>query len=64
MMEFLVIIGLIVLGLAIFTSGGILGWILKGIGSIFELLLDGWGSCLRVIVWIIWIFLLLLVLFL
>lgn len=64
MMEFLAIIGLIVLGLAIFTGGGILGWILKGIGSIFELLLDGWGSCLRVIVWIIWIFLLLLVLFL
>jgi len=64
MMEFLAIIGLVVLGLAIFTGGGILGWILKGIGSIFELLLDGWGSCLRVIVWIIWIFLLLLVLFL
>lgn len=62
MMEFLAIIGLIVLGLAIFTGGGIVGWILKGIGSIFELLLDGWGSCLRVIVWIILIFLFLLVL--
>lgn len=61
-MEFLAIIGLIVLGLAIFTGGGILGWIFKGIGSIFELLLDGWDSCLRVIVWIILIFLLLLVL--
>jgi hypothetical protein len=48
-MEILAIIGLIVLGLAIFTGGGILGWIFKGIGSIFELLLDGWGSCLRVI---------------
>lgn len=62
MMEFLAIIGLIVLGLAIFTGGGILGWIFKGIGSIFELLLDGWDSCLRVIDWIILIFLLLLVL--
>ena len=62
MMEFLAIIGLIVLGLAIFTGGGILGWVFKGIGSIFELLLDGWGSCLRVIVWIILIFLFLLVL--
>ena len=62
MMEFLAIIGLIVLGLAIFTGGGILGWVFKGIGGIFELLLDGWGSCLRVIVWIILIFLLLLVL--
>jgi hypothetical protein len=61
-MEVLAIIGIIIVGLAIFTGGGILGWIFKGIGSIFELLLDGWGSCLRVIVWIILIFLLLLVL--
>ena len=56
-MEILAIIGLIVLVLIVFTGGGILGWIFKGIGSIFELLLDGWGSCLRVIVWIILIFL-------
>ena len=62
MMEFLAIIGLIVLGLAIFTGGGILGWVFKGIGGIFELLLDGWGSCLRVIAWIILILLFLLVL--
>lgn len=59
-MEILAIIGLIVLILAIFTGGGIIGWIFKGIGSIFELLLDGWGSCLRVIAWIIIIFLALL----
>lgn len=62
MMEFLAIIGLIVLGLAIFTGGGILGWIFKGIGGIFELLFDGWGSCLSVIAWIILIFLFLLAL--
>ena len=61
-MEILAIIGLIVLGLIVFTGGGILGWIFKGIGSIFELLLDGWGSCLRVILWIIIIFCLLVVL--
>jgi hypothetical protein len=48
-MEILTIIGLIVLVLIVFTGGGILGWIIKGIESIFELLLDGWGSCLRVI---------------
>ena len=62
MMEFLAIIGLIVLGLAIFTGGGILGWVFKGIGSVFELLLDGWGSCLRVIAWIILILLFLMAL--
>jgi len=61
-MEILAIIGIIVLGLIIFTSVGILGWIFKGIGGIFELLFDGWGSCLRVIAWIILIFLFLLAL--
>ena len=61
-MEILTIIGLIVLLLIVFTGGGILGWIFKGIGSIFELLLDGWGSCLTVILWIIIIFCLLVVL--
>ena len=62
MMEFLAIIGLIVLVLIVFTGGGILGWVFKGIGGIFELLFDGWGSCLRVIAWIILIFLFLLAL--
>ena len=61
-MERLIIIGLIVVILAVFTGGGILGWIFKGIGSIFELLLDGWGSCLRVIAWIILILLFLMAL--
>ena len=61
-MDILAIIGLIVLVLIVFTGGGIVGWILKGIGSIFELLFDGWGSCLRVIAWIILIFLFLLAL--
>ena len=61
-MEILTIIGLIVLVLIVFTGGGILGWIFNGLGSIFEFLLDGWGSCLRVILWIIIIFCLLVVL--
>ena len=61
-MEILALIGIIVIILAIFTGGGILGWVFKGIGGIFELLLDGWGSCLRVILWIIIIFFVLLAL--
>ena len=61
-MEILAIIGLIVLLLIIFTGGGILGWLFHGLGAIFEFLLDGWGSCLRVILWIIIIFCLLVVL--
>ena len=61
-MEILAIIGILVLILIVFTGGGILGWLLKGIGSVFELLLEGWGSCLRVVVWIIIIILFLLAL--
>jgi hypothetical protein len=61
-MEILAIIGLIVLLLIIFTGGGILGWLFKGIGAIFDLLLEGWGSCLRVVAWIVLILLFLLAL--
>ena len=61
-MEILAIIGILVLLLIVFTGGGILGWLLKGIGAIFELLLEGWGSCLRVVAWIVLILFLLLAL--
>jgi hypothetical protein len=61
-MEILAIIGLLVLLLIVFTGGGILGWLFKGIGAIFEFLLEGWGSCLRIVVWIVLILLFLLVL--
>ena len=61
-MEILAIIGIIVLILIIFTAGGILGWLLKGLGAIFEFLLSGWGSCLRVIFWIILVLIALLAL--
>lgn len=61
-MEVLAIIGIIVLILIVFTGGGILGWLFKGLGTIFEFLLEGWGSCLRVIVWIVIIFFVLLAL--
>ena len=54
-MEILIFIGLIVVILAVFTGGGILGWIFKGIGSIFDLLLEGWSSCFSVIAWIIFL---------
>jgi len=59
--ELLAIIGLVLL-VIIFFAGGILGWLFKGIGAIFEFLLEGWGSCLRIVVWIVLILLFLLVL--
>ena len=61
-MEVLAILGILVLILIIFMGGGILGWLFKGIGAIFEFLLEGWGSCLRVIAWIVLILLFLLAL--
>ena len=63
-MEILAIIGIIVVGLIIFTGGGLFGWMLKGLGSIFELLLEGWRSCLRTIIYIVLIILFLLALLL
>ena len=56
------IIGFIILGVIIFVVVGILGWGLKGLGAIFGFLSEGWGSCLRVIAWIILILLFLLAL--
>ena len=61
-MEILAIIGIIVLILIVFTGGGIIGWIFKGLGSIIDLLFEGWGSCFRVIAWIIIILLFLIAL--
>ena len=51
-MEILAIFGLLAIIAVVFTGGGLLGWALKGMGSIFEFLSKGWGSCLRVIFWI------------
>jgi len=50
-MEILAIIGLIILGLAIFTGGGILGWMLKGIGEIIDLLTEGWSNIFGCLMW-------------
>lgn len=61
-MEIFAIIGIILLVLFVFTCGGVLGWILKGIGSVFEFLFEGWYSCLKVIVWIVIIFMALIAL--
>ncbi|GEM_PF-3195589 len=52
-MEILEILGLVVLVGIIFTGGGILGWIFRGIGIVLEWLLDGSISCLKVVFWII-----------
>ena len=61
-MEILAIIGLLAIIAVIFTGGGILGWGIKGLGTIFDFLAEGWNSCLRVILWIIVIFFVLLAL--
>ena len=61
-MEVLIIIGILIFVLVFFTAGGVLGWLFKGLGYVFEFLLEGWGSCLRVLGWIILIILLLLAL--
>ena len=61
-MEVLGIIGIIVLIAIIYVAGGILGWGLKGLGEILGFINKGWGSCLKVILWIIAFFIALAVL--
>ncbi len=56
-MEILGIIGIIVLCFFLFVGGGLLGWIFRAIGAILNFLMQGWSSCLGVIVWIFIIFL-------
>lgn len=43
-MEILLIIGAIVLIILLFVGFGIFGWILEGIGAIFEFLFEGLGN--------------------
>ena len=40
-MTTVIIIGLILLLLVLFVGWGIIGWILRGIGSVFELIFEG-----------------------
>ena len=54
-MEVLGIIGLIVLFILFFVGGGLLGWIFKGLGAIFNFLMEGWWSCLGTIIIIFFI---------
>lgn len=58
-MEVLAIIGILIILLAIFTGGGILGWILRGIQGIFSLLFEGWSNIFGCL---FWVFIILLVL--
>lgn len=50
-MEVLAIIGILLILLAIFTGGGILGWILRGIQGIFSLLAEGWSNIFGCLFW-------------
>lgn len=59
-MEILAVIGLIVIVLIIFTGGGILGLLLKGVGEIFNLLAEGWSNIFGCLFWIFIVFFLLL----
>lgn len=63
-MGILAIIGFIVVILIIFTGGGILGWILKGIGEIINLLAEGWSNIFGCLFWIFVVLLILVGLFL
>ena len=62
-MEILAIIGIILLIVLLYVGGGLLGWVFKGLGAVLDFLSEGWGSCLRVLIWIFLIIFFLLGLF-
>lgn len=62
-MGILAVIGIILLVVMLFVCGGLLGWLFKVIEIVFDFLLSGWSSCMRVIIWIILIVLLLMIVF-
>ncbi len=62
-MEILGILGIIILVGCFFVFGGLLGWVFKALGEVLGFLSEGFGSCLKVIVWIVLIMLLLVVMF-
>jgi hypothetical protein len=64
-MEILAIIGIIFLALIIFVGGGLFGWFLKGVGVVFSFFSEGWGTCLKSCLTIIWtIFVIVLIIYL
>ena len=52
-MEILGIIGFILLIVVLFVGGGLLGWVLKGLGVIFEFLGKGCSTTLGCLVWVV-----------
>jgi hypothetical protein len=52
-MEILAVIGVILAALFLFVICGLLGWVFKGVGSVFSFLMEGCGTTLGVILWII-----------
>jgi hypothetical protein len=59
-MEILGIIGFILLIVVLFVGGGLLGWVLKGLGVIFGFLEEGCSTTLGCLVWVVIIIILLL----
>ena len=58
-MEILAVIGILLVILIVFIGGGLLGWVLKGLGVVFDFLWDGCSTSLGCLFWVVVGFLLL-----
>ncbi|MBO7137471.1 MAG: hypothetical protein J6V92_03280 [Bacteroidaceae bacterium] len=58
-MEILAVIGILLVILMVFIGGGLLGWVLKGLGVVFDFLWDGCSTSLGCLFWVVVGFLLL-----
>ncbi len=62
-MEILTIIGAFFFIVFLFVGGGLLGWVIKGVGAVCGFLLDGCGSTLGCLFWFFVGFVMLVALF-
>ena len=52
-MELLTIIGILFVILIVFIGGGLFGWLLKGLGVVFDFLWDGCSTSMGCLFWVV-----------
>ena len=47
------VIGILLVILIVFIGGGLLGWVLKGLGVVFDFLWDGCSTSMGCLFWVV-----------
>jgi hypothetical protein len=52
-MSVLAIVGIVLVGLLVFVASGLLGWVIQGIGEVFGFLMEGCGTTVGCLFWVV-----------